>query len=158
MAQGHIRKYRDGDLPKLREITVLAFEGVSIDHNIERKFGLIAGKDWKFRKARHIDWDVQANPDGVFIYELDGEIVGYITTRLDYETKIGWIPNMAVHPNYQGKGIGKQLMETALNYLREAGMEYAKIETLEQNKVGSAFYPKVGFVEVARQIHYLMKL
>ena len=34
-----IRPYRDEDLPLLRAMTVEAFQGVSIDQNIEREFG-----------------------------------------------------------------------------------------------------------------------
>jgi hypothetical protein len=37
-------------------------------------------------------------------------------------------------------------------------MQVAKIETLEQNPVGQALYPDLGFQEVARQIHYAMRL
>jgi len=49
-------------------------------------------------------------------------------------------------------------MQTALDYLRDQGMECAKIETLAQNPIGSHFYPSVGFEEVARQIHYVKRL
>lgn len=153
-----IRKYRPEDLPRLREITILGFDGVSIDQNIERLFGPIGGTDWKFRKARHIDWDAQANPDGIFVWEADGEVVGFIATGVDAQTKIGGIPNMAVRPDHQGRGIGKALMQVALDCLKAAGMGYVRIETLEQNEIGRAFYPKAGFVEVARQIHYIKRL
>ena len=37
-------------------------------------------------------------------------------------------------------------------------MQAAKIETLEQNLVGQALYPSLGFKEVARQVHYAMRL
>ena len=37
-------------------------------------------------------------------------------------------------------------------------MQVAKIETLEQNPVGQKLYPSLGFVEVARQVHYAMRL
>ena len=37
-------------------------------------------------------------------------------------------------------------------------MTVAKIETLEQNPIGRHLYPSVGFIEVARQIHYAMPL
>ncbi|MBI2505616.1 MAG: hypothetical protein HYW07_20580, partial [Candidatus Latescibacteria bacterium] len=46
----------------------------------------------------------------------------------------------------------------ALDYLHRQGMEAVKIETLAQNAIGSLFYPSMGFREVARQIHYLMRL
>ena len=61
-------------------------------------------------------------------------------------------------PAYQGRGVGRALIDHLLGYFRECGMEVAKIETLEQNAVGSAFYPSFGFEVVARQIHYAMRL
>ncbi|MEW6749582.1 MAG: GNAT family N-acetyltransferase [Candidatus Latescibacterota bacterium] len=154
-----IRPYRPEDLQQLKQITEVCFEGVSIDRNIERHFGLIAGRDWRWRKVRHIDEDVAGDrARGVFVWESDGRVVGYITTRLDRESRLGWIPNIAVLPQFQGHGVGRRLMEAALEYMRAEGMECAKIETLEQNAVGSRFYPDVGFREVARQIHYAMRL
>ena len=92
----------------------------------------------------------------MFVAEIDGEVVGYITTRVDGEAKVGGIPNYAVLPQHQKKGIGLKLVETAIAYLKEAGMECIRIETLDQNEVGQRFYPKLGFKEVARQIHYAM--
>ena len=154
-----IRPYRPEDLDRLKEITGICFDGVSIDRNIEEKFGRIGDRDWRFRKLRHIDADVSGdNARGVFVWEEDGRVLGYITTRLDRETGIGWIPNIAVDPGAQGKGLGRKLMLHAIEYMRAEGMAAAKIETLEQNEVGSQFYPDVGFEEVGRQIHYLMRL
>lgn len=155
-----IRKYRASDLETLKEITAICFDGVSIDQNIEKQFGIIADKNWQARKVLHIDADAEANSDGIFVAEeLESEkVVGYITTRLNHKTKIGWIPNLAVLPEYQGQGLGKKLMDAALKYFKDSGMLYAKIETLEQNEIGKSFYTKVGFKEVARQIHFLMNL
>ena len=53
-----IRPYRPGDLEVIKEITVEAFSGVSIDEAAESVYGPINGRDWKWRKARHIDADV----------------------------------------------------------------------------------------------------
>ncbi len=156
-----IRSYQPGDLPRLKEITVICFEGVAIDRNMERLFGEIGDHDWRWRKLRHIDQDVAgAHADGVWVYEdeTSHEVMGYITCRVDQGSKVGWIPNMAVLPEAQGRGIGKSLMEKAFAHFRESGMEVAKIETLEQNPVGQVFYPGVGFEEVGRQIHYAKKL
>ena len=153
-----IRPYRPSDLERLKEITVVCFDGVSIDQNIEREVGLINGRDWRWRKARHIDADAAAHPDGIFVFEEDGEIWGYVTSRIDTESRVGSIPNIAVLPGRQGRGAGRALMDAVLAYLKAAGMEYVRIETLNQNPIGSAFYPSAGFQEVARQIHYVKKL
>jgi ribosomal protein S18 acetylase RimI-like enzyme len=153
-----IRPFRDTDLARLQQITVESFEGVSIDRNIEAAFGLVAGHDWRARKAQDVANDAFANPDGLFVAEEAGRVIGYITTRLDEFTRIGRIPNLAVDPAYRAQGAGSALIHHALAYLQEAGMAMAKIETLEQNARGQALYPRFGFREVARQIHYVMPL
>ncbi len=153
-----IRRYVETDRECLQTITALCFAGVSIDAGIEAKYGPIAGKDWRWRKARSIDDDIAVNAEGIFVAVEEGEVVGYITSRVDHESKIGWIPNLAVLPAYQQRGLGQTLIETALAYLAKAGMRYARIETLAHNVVGQHFYPSMGFEEVARQIHYIRRL
>ena len=128
----NIRKCPDADLDIVKEITAICFDGVSIDQNIEKEFGPIAGHGWRWRKKRHIDADVDAHADGMFVAEVDGEVVGYITTRVDEEAKIGGIPNYAVLPRHQRKGIGLKLVETAIEHLKGEGMAYIRIETLEK--------------------------
>jgi ribosomal protein S18 acetylase RimI-like enzyme len=155
-----IRPYREPDRAILRELTVAAFEGVSIDHNLDRLLGPIAGQDWRARKARDVDRDIDLFGAELAIAEDHpaGVVVGYVTMHCDLETKIGWIHNLAVAAGSRGQGLGRQLIEHALAYFRAAGMSVAKIETLEQNSIGRHLYPALGFVEVARQIHYAMSL
>lgn len=116
-----IRKYREADLRSLKAITATWFDGVSIDQNIEHRFGPVAARDWRWRKTRHIDDDVAANAGGIVVACTDAETVGYITTRVDVEARIGGIPNYAVLPSFQKRGIGKRLVEVALDYLKNAG-------------------------------------
>ncbi len=159
MSGVRIRPYGPEDLEALKEITAACFEGVSIDRNIEACFGLIGGHDWRWRKLRHIDDDVAGQRAGGVLVAADGErVVGFVTTRVDGESRIGWIPNLAVRPEYQGQGLGRRLLEAALDYLRAQGMECVRIETLAQNQIGMRLYPSLGFREVARQIHYAMRL
>jgi ribosomal protein S18 acetylase RimI-like enzyme len=154
-----IRSYRPADLELLRSITALCFEGVAIDKNIEDRFGIIGGHDWSWRKLRHIDADTAGdNARGVFVWEEQGTVVGYVTGRADRDSRIGWIPNLAVLPEFRSRGIARKLLEHLLDWFRAEGMEVAKIETLEQNAVGNRFYPSLGFEEVARQIHFVKKL
>jgi len=154
-----IRPYRPQDKETLKQITTVCFEHVSIDRNIEARLGLLGGHDWRWRKLRQIEADLaDEHASGVLVCEIDDRVVGYVTTRLDPEASIGWIPNLAVMPEYQSRGLGRQLMEAAMAYLRSQGMACAKIETLEQNRIGSRFYPSMGFEEVGRQIHYIRRL
>ena len=159
MSDYSIRVYHDEDLDRLQEITELTFGPVSIDRNMEQLLGPFGQGDWRARKVAAIAEDCRIQPDGVFVaVDSAGTVVGYVTTRLGRESGIGWIPNLAVDPAHQGHGLGRALLEHAVSFFRESGMQVAKIETLEQNPIGRQLYPSLGFQEVARQIHYAMRL
>ena len=64
----------------------------------------------------------------------------------------------AVDAEHRGAGIGRKLIEFALDHFRSLGLKYARIETLDQNPAGQKLYPSFGFREIARQIHYGMPL
>jgi ribosomal protein S18 acetylase RimI-like enzyme len=153
-----LRTYQPSDLVALKRLTLEGFSGVSIDHGIEEQFGPINGHDWRWRKARHIDDDVARDATGVFVAEEDGQVVGYITTWQDRAAGIGHIPNLAVAASHRNQGLGRALLEHAMNHFRAAGLSHAKIETLAQNAIGNHLYPSLGFVEVARQVHFVAKL
>src|SRR5687767_6184163 len=154
-----IRAFEESDLGRLEEITAATFGPVSIDKNMERLLGSFGRGDWRARKVAAIGEDCRIQPDGVFVaVDSAGKVVGYVTTRLSRESGIGWIPNLAVDPEHQGQGLGRALLEYAVKFFRESGMQVAKIETLDQNPVGQQLYPSLGFREVARQIHYAMRL
>lgn len=153
-----IRSFRSEDLPTLKRIMVAAFDGVSIDQGMQKLFGVIHGHDWQWRKARHLDEDAARDPSGIFVAEINGRIVGFISTWQDREAGIGHIPNLSLEPDCRGKGFGRQLIEFALQRFRDAGLTHAKIETLEQNAIGNHLYTSLGFREVARQIHFVAEL
>jgi ribosomal protein S18 acetylase RimI-like enzyme len=153
-----IRAYHPGDLAALETIIVEAFEGVSIDEGIEKAFGVVNGRDWRWRKARHLHDDVARDPAGVFVAELDGKVVGFITTWLDRDAGFGMIPNLAISRDHRNQGIGRRLIEHALDHFRNSGMTHARIETLVQNARGEHLYESCGFREVSRQIHFAMEL
>lgn len=155
-----IRAYRQSDLPTLRAMTAEAFSGVSIDHNIDQVLGLTAAADWRTRKAKHVDDDLAA-PGGEIAVAEDhetGSIAGYVSMRLDRQTRVGYIPNLVVSSTVRNQGLGRRLIEHALDRFRAEGLAIARIETLDQNPIGSHLYPALGFKEVARQIHFAMVL
>lgn len=135
-----------------------AFDGVSIDQGMEAAFGEIAGHDWRWRKGRHFDDDVRRDPEGIIVAAIGDEPVGFISTWIDRQGGIGHIPNLSLTPECRGKGVGRRLVELALQRFRDADISHAKIETLVQNDVGNSLYTSLGFREVARQIHFVAEL
>ncbi len=154
----HIRQYREEDRERLHEITSSSFRDASIHGKLEGMYGKLRGTTWAERKCVEIDADIEAEPEGVLVAENeDGEVLGYITTITDELSGIGRIPNLAVAPETQGQGIGTSLINAAIDRFEDAGMDLIKIETLATNEPGQGLYPRFGFEEIVRQIHYIMK-
>ncbi|MBI1313284.1 GNAT family N-acetyltransferase [bacterium] len=152
------RSFQPADYEQLKRIMVDAFDGVSIDQGIEAEYGVVAGHDWRWRKGRHFDDDVRRDADGIIVAVIDAQPVGFISTWIDHEAGFGHIPNLSLTPECRGKGVGRRLVELALQRFRDAGITHAKIETLVQNEIGNRLYTSLGFREVARQIHFVAEV
>jgi ribosomal protein S18 acetylase RimI-like enzyme len=151
-----IRAARAGELEAIVRITGEAFTAdSSIDSRIE---ALIGGRPWQEVKADVVRQEVQSFPDGCFVAEWERRVVGYVTTTVHAAASRGTIANVAVAKEWQGRGLGRRLIERALEYFREQGLKQAKIETLATNATGQHLYTALGFREVARQIHFIMPL
>ena len=81
--------------------------------------------------------------DVLFIYRCNDDIVGFVTIGVAGNTgKIGLI---SVDPNYQGRSIGRKLVECCKLYCFDRSMEYLEVQTQYQNKAAVKFYTKCGF-------------
>jgi GNAT superfamily N-acetyltransferase len=73
--------------------------------------------------------DRNFDPAGLQVAEDNGRVVGaaYAVRRLvaavgdDLEPRTGWIPFFFVHPEYRGRGLGRQLLGEAMSWLRNQG-------------------------------------
>jgi GNAT superfamily N-acetyltransferase len=90
------------------------------------------------------DWTrfLTASPDGCFVMDDDGKIVGTATT-LSYENRFAWIGMVLVDPSYRNRGIGTTLLQRTIEYLDDAGIPTIK---LDATPAGKPLYEKLGFV------------
>lgn len=65
----------------------------------------------------------------LYVAELEGNIVGFVSLRLDAETLLGEIGLNAVDPAVSNKGVGTALYEFALEQMKSAGMRVATVGT-----------------------------
>ena len=83
-------------------------------------------------------------------------LVGYMEDKLiasvmgGYDGHRGWINYFAVHPDFQARGYGKQLMDNVENGLRELGCPKINLQIREGNDKVLSYYQKLGFVEEKR--------
>src|SRR5438270_5748591 len=74
------------------------------------------------------DWRrcLDLQPDGCFVAEWQGTPVGTTTTCVF--GNVAWIAMVLVDANHRGKGIGKALMNHALEYLDSAGVASIRLD------------------------------
>ena len=83
----------------------------------------------------------------VYVAQRAGEVAGFVSVRLDADTRLGEIGLNAVHPDHAGNGIGTLLYDFALGRMRDAGMAVATVGTGGDPSHAPArqAYRKVGF-------------
>lgn len=89
--------------------------------------------------------DVLAREEMIFLVaEEEGRIVGHcgVTNVLGE----GNITNVAVHPDYRKRGIGRKMLARLLQEGRKAGITAFTLEVREGNKEAVYLYEKAGFV------------
>lgn len=67
-----------------------------------------------------------------------GELIGFAAVFASNE--IAHVSDVCVRPDYQGKGLGKQLVEEVVRFTREKGFKGLKLDYEMKNKT---FYDKV---------------
>lgn len=82
-----------------------------------------------------------------FVYELNGNVIGYINAWISDNTEI---LNFCVEPSYQNKGIGSLLY----NEVEKNKVGIISLEVRESNHNAIKFYKNKGFKEVAIRKNY----
>ncbi len=67
------------------------------------------------------------------------------------------LTRLAVHPDYQGQGIGAQLLYQAITDALAAGANLMTLNTQENNRRSRALYERFGFVDTRQRIPVLWK-
>lgn len=131
-----IKKARITDLPK-----VLGLYATVLDNN----------NILTLEEAQILFQKMQTYPDyKVYIAEREDEIVGtfalLIMDNLAHQgTPSGVVEDVAVREDLQGKGIGKKMMEFAMEKCTEAGCYKMVLSSNLKRKEAHAFYESLNF-------------
>ncbi|NIY77298.1 GNAT family acetyltransferase [Thalassospira sp. HF15] len=101
-----------------------------------------------YRPYNPPEWDVRFALDSkeatLFVWEDNSDnIIGSIMAGHDGHR--GWIYYMAVTPNLQKSGLGRKLMETGENWLRDQGVWRMQLMVRADNHAMQDFYRHLGY-------------
>jgi ribosomal protein S18 acetylase RimI-like enzyme len=86
-----------------------------------------------------------------FVWEQDGRVIGNVTLSRPTGHARRWqLSNVAVWDAYRGQGIGRSLVETALDAIVQRGGDTAYLYVREDNPAAVHLYKSLGFVAVDR--------
>lgn len=110
--------------------------------------------------ALHRDPDAQ-----VLVWDQGGapaDIAGICIVRVDRappileETVRGEITDVGVREDARRQGIARALVDSALAWLRERGVERVEIQVAVGNREGQAFWRAMGFTDLMNVLHRRM--
>jgi ribosomal protein S18 acetylase RimI-like enzyme len=90
-----------------------------------------------------------------FVWVEDRRVVGNVSLRRSQ----GWggflVGNVAIHPDWQRRGIASALMKAALDEIASQGGRWVGLEVEADNQVARRLYAREGFRELGKVLHML---
>jgi len=122
----------------IREFTIADYEGAFSLWQSLPGLGLSAADE-----AEKIALFLQKNL-GLSFAAVDGDkLIGTILGGSD--GRRGYIYHLAVHPNFQKRGIGGALVQSCLTAMRKSGLQKCHLFVYSNNSAGIRFWEKIGW-------------
>ena len=135
-----IREAKESDLLIIGKLTLELIEAMGDTEGIDLK--LIA------ENCQNLLSEANSH---ILVAEIKGVVVGFLnfTTRktILHRGLSGLIDELIIAKNYRGKGIGKQLLSSAIEKSRQLGCCEVEVSTEKTNAKAREFYRQCGFME-----------
>ena len=145
------------DLPAVADLIEMCFsntmddEGQSYLQQMRR-----ASRDDTFLRWASQVVDSASLPMTGFVWDENGKIVGNASLVYNHYKgkKLALIANVATHPDFRKRGIGRILTERTMAHARQKGVKEIWLHVRDDNPTAIKIYSELGFVERARRTTY----
>jgi ribosomal protein S18 acetylase RimI-like enzyme len=144
------------DYSALKAMVIEAFEPITWQKKLDQDFGPLNGRDWRQRWSARLDNIFRTQI--VLVGESADAVAAMATATIDRETALGFVDVLAVSREFQGQGLGRQMLRGIIDHLKSLGCHFVHLDCLTNNEVGNSLYEAEGFIEVARHIRWFKKL
>ena len=134
-----IRNMQYKDIEEIKEIDKLCFKA---DFN---------------RTAEGMQGYIEAGFNSSIVYEIDNKVVGF--NFIHIWGSFAWFGPFGVHPEYQGKGIGKVLINHTIKILKEDyKVSTIGLNTMPESQYNVGFYMSLGFTPLKLSLNLKKQL
>jgi len=148
-ADVRIRPYSDSDVPAIVDLALRAWEPVfgSVESTLGSDIFRKLHTDWRANHRQSVEEAVAAKSTATWVADTGERVVGFAIGLLHRRTAIGELLMLAVDTAHQNGGIGALLTTQAVDWMKEAGMTLAMVETGgEPSQIAARrTYEKAGF-------------
>lgn len=125
-----IRGFEGGDLESVVRLSLRAWAPVfdSIEQGMDTAVFQYFFPDWQVEQRNAVAAVFADKEAHVWVCDSDGVVVGFVAVYQRQPT-YGEIYMIAVDPDAQKQGVGRALIDHALNWMRENGVIVAMVET-----------------------------
>ncbi|MFJ9634143.1 mycothiol synthase [Streptomyces sp. NPDC101175] len=134
-------------VPGADDAAWLAVNAAAFAHHPEQ--GSLTQRDLDDRKA-----EAWFDPEGFFLAERDGELIGFHWTKVHAEEQRGEVYVVGVLPGAQGGGLGKALTTIGLRHLAAQRLPTAMLYVDADNKAAVSVYERLGFTTFETDLMY----
>ncbi|WP_427921028.1 mycothiol synthase [Streptomyces sp. cg40] len=134
-------------VPGADDAAWLAVNAAAFAHHPEQ--GSLTQRDLDDRKA-----EAWFDPEGFFLAERAGELVGFHWTKVHAEEQRGEVYVVGVLPGAQGGGLGRALTTIGLRHLAAQGLPTAMLYVDADNKAAVSVYERLGFTTYETDLMY----
>jgi GNAT superfamily N-acetyltransferase len=135
-----IRKATESDLPVIRKLLAELVNAIDDTEGIDIGIALKTCSSLSKDASSHF-----------LVAEIEGSPVGFINFTIRqtmlHRSPSALIDELVVAKEYQGKGVGKQLVVAAIEKCKQLGCCEVEVSTEKTNVKARKFYKKCGFTE-----------
>ncbi|MFC4712962.1 GNAT family N-acetyltransferase [Planococcus dechangensis] len=153
-----IKQCTASDAQQLQDISILTYKETFDEHNSVENMNAYLEVAYNLPKLEK----ELANPNSYFYFALvDTEVAGYLKLNTDaaqtepMDGKSMELERIYILKRFQKNGVGKALMDKALEMAEQLGKEKIWLGVWEHNDNARAFYEKKGFVETGSHSFFM---
>jgi ribosomal protein S18 acetylase RimI-like enzyme len=154
-----VRRATRADLPHIGRLGALL---VAAHHEFDSRRFLAATSRTKDAYAAYLGSQLDEPESAVLVADENSDVIGYAYVALesyDYMAlrgPAGVLHDIIVDPERRRAGVGRQLFEAALEFVRSRGLAQIVLATAERNEAAQRFFASVGFrrtmIEMTREL------